>query len=904
MTNPIHSTSSSNPYFQPAATVAEAETSTSPIISQALPTTTASLQNGGMEKGQVCTFLKLAELIRENRYTWTLEEILTERLFAHIQETQNPTKEQVGALFSLVLILTSDSHDKDSFKKQLHTLCGKEKLPGALAALSILANCRSYFKTPLYALLGEKCPSPREQPEESTKLYFSFIPYLETLSHSVIGDLKKFVLDREEHVEEFRNHALEFLKSQAHERINQHATKINIHLQFDNAIKSVSFHIKSLETRFKKISHILGNITYDSNQSRSFLQHQITLYQRFLYRESDAILKSLDDLQKITEEILLTLDNSTLAVNADGSFALHLPGYRQPLMNLIIEIVKKRNTPGTKAYEEFQVASTSGKKEIPLNIFSEIRTLFIVADQLKALSTPVRMISDLKLAKEAAISMKTSVLSLRDTRQKLFSLAKDRLTTFTQPEEPSWLFIEDFIDDEPKTVIKREKRPKPLESSSDRINATEAFQLMLQSPTSEQFIQIIPAFAYLLSKDVKRCLQSKVEAKSYPIGIQVKAGIAKQELIDHIQYGALNFALFIKMMHEGDLYGLKVVLPLLFLDLHVQVEQWIKHDIILKTGSYPATHSLLKMAQEANFDNSPIFSDFNYALQQVRYPLASKDIYPTPPKALHWILYSLQIADNDGIIDSERVLELKELVSFVFDSYKEVARILSQPTQITTYLDDCKIELLERLDSHRGKTFKECRKRVPSQEPIQACLTKAKQLQGATTKTTRQVQQCLDEAAIHLEQIAAGHYLKTHFSHKIFTPIHKRNQLLYQWVFEQLFVAQGIAKGIGDLRWIRHHDLSSYYYILHAEDFAPHDKRLDPFNFGRTLHYGREKGDDSPEYIKDTLATLKTSRKVAKQQLTGRITAASKPVITDKIDDKAQNLLQSLVNETFDLLMQ
>lgn len=78
-----------------------------------------------------------------------------------------------------------------------------------------------------------------------------------------------------------------------------------------------------------------------------------------------------------------------------------------------------------------------------------------------------------------------------------------------------------------------------------------------------------------------------------------------------------------------------------------------------------------------------------------------------------------------------------------------------------------------------------------------------------------------------------------------------RNSLYFQSAFEQLYACQGIASGIGDLRWIRHHDLLDYHNLVTPELFPPENLRQ--FNLGRRIHYNREPSKLPLEMIKNLL---------------------------------------------------
>ncbi len=877
-TNPI-SSSTYYPPFSPQETPSLIdEPLTSPQISSS---TSSSItpQTPGLSKAHVGAFLKLAQVVNEDRYEWTLQEIITEKVFSFIQEIKEPSFDQLSAFFSLLLLLDEKTCDNEQFKKNLTLLLGKlEKTNGALC---ILANCRHFFTTTLGGILAEKSESPKEKSPILKTLYISCLSYLEKFSHLMMMELKRFGGEREEEILALKEYQLRSKKKQSPSNLKIAAKKL--YFPGQEHAQSLSKSIKLLEIHSKKVTGVIGN-------NSELPLEQVSIYQKFLFRESNAVVSNLDEYIKMAEEEIAFQENCRVskAMDALKPQLQHIQDFGKNVLQHYKLYLENRaflaeSWPNVKALSEENESSDEEKSDIKKDDSLTFPS-FTIDDFKKELPeqdefSPI--IRQCKFVLKCVQGMKAKVLFLRDIRQKMFSLLTEKLKN-SSLKESSWLFLDDFEMEEPQNVAKKEKKETLVEAVS-RQSPWEVFQKKLQEPIHESFLQIIPTFSYLLSKEVKKSLQEKVPS-------QIKADIAMQELLDHMHYGALNFSLFIKLMRDGDFYGLKVVLPMLFLDLHIQVEQWIKHDLILKTGSYPVTHSLLALAREGGFADRRFFTNFNYALQEARYPIASKEYYTNPPKALRWILFTLNLAERPDRINLE---ELQELVSFVFDSYQEAIQILSQPFEITNYLEACKKEVLEKLRAQEGKTFRESRKKIPALKPIEMCLEQALKLKDA--KAPPEVQQSLDEASAHLEQIAASHYLKTHFGHKLFTPIHQRNQLLYNWVFEQLFVAQGIAKGIGDLRWIRHHDLTGYYYMVHPENFAPHDIRLDPFNYGRSLHYSREKRDPS-EHIKNLLTTLKISRKLLKQS---KASVPTKPLNLEKIDSEAIDLLQTLVKDTF-----
>lgn len=224
-------------------------------------------------------------------------------------------------------------------------------------------------------------------------------------------------------------------------------------------------------------------------------------------------------------------------------------------------------------------------------------------------------------------------------------------------------------------------------------------------------------------------------------------------------------------------------------------------------------------------------------------------------------------------------------MAFVFKVYGETLQLLSGKTDLQRPLETLKEELLQKMPLPNLK------------KDSSLLLDLAERLKNL--KTSKALQQVLLEASGHLSRLDAANFLKKEYSDPLFSSIQESNQLIIQWVLEQLFVAQGLAKGMGDLRWIRHHDLTAYYYMVHPEDFLPHDTHLDSFNFGRTLHYGREKQEeDLLPQIKDLLKSLKSSKREVKRQLFQLPLEKKSKSPTIASEAQALELLQSLITET------
>lgn len=78
-----------------------------------------------------------------------------------------------------------------------------------------------------------------------------------------------------------------------------------------------------------------------------------------------------------------------------------------------------------------------------------------------------------------------------------------------------------------------------------------------------------------------------------------------------------------------------------------------------------------------------------------------------------------------------------------------------------------------------------------------------------------------------------------------------------KWALEQLFVCQGIKRGLGDFRWIKTHDLCVFQNLLGQDEEVLKD--LKPFNFGRSIHYNHDK-QNNLIIIKNLLKSINLSK--------------------------------------------
>jgi hypothetical protein len=326
---------------------------------------------------------------------------------------------------------------------------------------------------------------------------------------------------------------------------------------------------------------------------------------------------------------------------------------------------------------------------------------------------------------------------------------------------------------------------------------------------------------------------------------------------------------------------------MLLMDLHIQTEQLMKHAQIIKAGDYPSSHSLLTLSKrypsKLSLDQHELVKNLDYAMIHSRYPIASHEHYQKLPLALSSILFSLELANlsvnQKGTINEEALNKLSLLIPFVFDSFKAAqSLVLNQfnPTSEISQaakmfwesLEPCKKELQDSLRTQKQFTMNDWSVQKGKNNTVTILNQRKILLQTIETIPARKsgeeasFLQPLQEAAEHLLRIDIAIHMKKHYPDLKFAPIHQRNLLTFQWVFEQLYVCQGMAKGIGDLRWIRNHDLHSYHTWLYST--SDRYNELKTFNFKRMVHYHRDKDKEQAlPMMLNLLQALKYSKQEA-----------------------------------------
>lgn len=390
---------------------------------------------------------------------------------------------------------------------------------------------------------------------------------------------------------------------------------------------------------------------------------------------------------------------------------------------------------------------------------------------------------------------------------------------------------------------------------------------------------------YDLSNEIKENLNSQCRAAKLNT-IDFNEQSAKnhsKELRDHLHFASLNFELFFKAIEQQDFKAMLAILPFLFMDQHLTIEQLLKHQIKIQGLNPAVTHNLLDLYRNSNCklsnDLEPFIKDFSQAMLQTRYPIAfshnfSKDSMPGP---LKWMIYCQDLTQklNLGTDVSIDPNEIKDLCTFVFDSYQKtlkcVQNVLNPESKI--HLSIAKMfenfavlkTLLEKtLDVNKDclvvNQFKNSRSNSMKDslilENCQGLLDTGNHILKTIKVETSIPEEILEEAANHLLRLDAIDHLQKKYKDLKFAPLHHRNLLTFQWVYEQIYRFIGYAVGIGELRSICNHNLELFHALTFPGESIP--KFLKDFNFIRNLHYTSENGNgQSLQMIQKLIKTRK-----------------------------------------------
>lgn len=415
------------------------------VVSSSLATPSNPIPPSNLDKTLVVSFLKIAIPTPENRMDWTIEEVIMERLIYTLKEIPTPSHEELEAFFKMLLGIHEEPFEKEKFKKNLLSLSQKKTLPAPLAALCILANCRSYFSTPLGEILSQSFTANSEKAKELTELLLSCFSYLDQLLQPYVKDLENFRMGAVNAINEVKQkvHGLnkKVKKSRTVLKDFFYPNETDIHPLFKS--------IQGLEMRTRKVGKSLASLTVISLATSEQPLCQIKAYKEALILHLNNLVFSLTKIHIDYSNCLLLnsakveKDSKPITRPIDGK------GYEEAIKSFMAQ---DRNFQTPEDKEELDHLRKSFAYEtIAPNLSSG--AILLVQEQTSAV--------------QRYASLKEKALLLKDLEDKTFDFLlkklKDLKNQFSTPKSTSWLFLEDVEEEftPPPKIAKSNLYPYP-----------------------------------------------------------------------------------------------------------------------------------------------------------------------------------------------------------------------------------------------------------------------------------------------------------------------------------------------------------------------------------------------------------------------------------------------------------
>ncbi|MBA3238596.1 MAG: hypothetical protein H0T62_09665 [Parachlamydiaceae bacterium] len=875
-------------------------------------------------------FLEDIEITVKEWASFSLEDVLIFKIFTILDKQEKPSLKQLEAFFELMSLIQSKEQIKGHQFNLLKILSplNDNKNNKLVTTLGILTDLKSLLPFSIGEIYGEnKCIVSEEKAWLSAKNYACPVKFLSHYSSQITSELTQLIENR-------KNQWSKMKKMAINEQFKKKAPRIKkgYSIKPDSNDKRLKFlgedkfqHLyeaadlfklrcKLVDSMFKaSFASFVDNKLYDSQNKVNLFSFipQAKICLNFLDKQTMLLIDLIEELHEITKEANTCLKKAQININITGEdgqdriFKFDNPDHFSHFIekggNFLeaTQLAIDQTRPSSRNLSERDLAVTQSEAW---------------SDQYKEMKEQIFLWQ----------KNHHHFLSALIEKFKTVETFQASLEPIDNQEANTWLFLAEEIENESRKYKTRKTKPKiaapviafkqssksSLEEFEIKINpsskpSTQSLrskESLIDNPLSSFEGQIpkndtkiktfslfssLPKLNDLINKELRCLLQQKIEDLDLSEESLIKVEKSSKELRDHMHYAALNFLLFAQAILQGDFYSIGAILPMLFMDLHIQTEQLMKHALIRDTGDYPNTHSLLTLSKcypsKLSLEQQEFVKNFNYAMIQARYPIASHDHYEKPPQALSWILFSLELANlagnQKGMVNEEAINKLSLFIPFVFDSFKAAQSLVldqfhpsSEISQTAKMfwdnLESCKKELQDSLSTSKQFTLNDWGVQKGKKNMALVILNQRKILLQTIGKMPRNVGneptplQPLQEAAELLLRIDIANHMRKHYSDLKFSPIHQRNLLTFQWVFEQLYVCQGMAKGLGDLRWIRNHDLQSYHTWLYTT--SDRYNELKAFNFKRMVHYHRDKDKEQAlPMMLDLFQALKYSKQEA-----------------------------------------
>lgn len=767
----------------------------------------------------------------------TLLQYLLHLCYTYANNKKENHQETSNALYMMIAILEGPEHNPKEFNKYSTIVLQNADNSRKLLIQLIAQIGRIWFDQPLYSILSREIPleSPnskvlREMLLNSEKLYSVsnlINVHLDSVYKQIIDNdkakieyeiiLKKLKLPRSE-----KNSKIHLIRSQHKKNI---ANTISNKKLVDEAVK---FSFEKLVGQIKNSSQIINDYLFLK------LKWAHEVYFKFFKNQFDL-------LEKVSVQ---GLDECRIIFEMGNSILRHPTAKRG---------VEKKQDPYWEIHKNNLILQTalSADRDTPGELdgcLEEENELF------KNLCNQYESITGHKSDAEIHRSM-TWLMFGDEVDEKKISMVKEKSKSVKSVEQT--------------LPVKSNNLASSLKNQQSSKKTPSSFVETNENPLQphEKILTKHSGLIHDLSKIIKIALDTRCKEAQLIDSNHQRAKIYSKELRDHLHYASLNFDLFCKAILNQDLYAIQAIIPFLFLDQHLAIEQMLKHQIMVK-GKVPLnSHHLFELyaysSCKAQPDLEPFIKEFSDAMLQARFPISWNYKIQNEPhsESLNWLLFSQKLCQiiNPDEKNEINLTELTGLCTYVFDSYQKTLQCLLGQIELEK---DVYISVSEMLSSFaelkviletsiknnqknlKVKTLeiKNMRTNPKLENPIlinrQKLMDVGQDILNKTKIDSTFPRLILEEASDHLLKIDAIDYLQKNYEGMQYAALHHRNLLMFQWVYELLYRFHGHIAGLGELRWVCNHNLEEFHAFAFPKEEIP--QTLSEFNIGRNLHYSHE----------------------------------------------------------------
>lgn len=469
---------------------------------------------------------------------------------------------------------------------------------------------------------------------------------------------------------------------------------------------------------------------------------------------------------------------------------------------------------------------------------------------------------------------------------------------------PNWVMQIDEVDSLLSWICpsklnkkKRKKNPKQLDNSSSSSTAPST----LSPPKSSKSLPIFSSENYVdhIRTKLSQILKSEFgqlagiekgfnvlfevwesvfqDIRQHPLNFQnenqnlksqdiTQLHIYQKEIQDHAFMALCGFHVFVQAVLKGDWQALGVSVPMLIIDWHVQIEQFVKGCYFTQHKKVLHKHDLMDLVKDfdgwTEWPNSIRDHQRLHRLGLIwgRYPHTSKLWYEDRsialPQPLKWILVADELTQKkwSQIIREQDVEHLQGLIQYVIqaqiDSWSFLSHILkgNDPKQDISanllqegigFMRDLKSWMPDSIKRFNGKKFATASfDSCYSQEISDLNKFFISQEQQIKAKMGDSQPYSLQDACIHLSRLRLAASLMAAYPQQEFMAWHHRNVLGgAQWGIELMSISHCLANG---LEFVQSHDFQFFQQLLYPQGLeSPLVDQYQVFNVGTGFHYPR-----------------------------------------------------------------